>query len=89
MKSGTKIHAPPFFKCCKSSLKYKRYFHFLSYSRYQLKKANIRMSDLQHIKQQTKSGSISVSGQLLTYPSPNPTLTLTCHQLTIVGLGEG
>ena len=28
------------------------------------------------------SGSISVSGQLLTYPSPNPTLTLTCYQLT-------
>ena len=27
-------------------------------------------------------GSISVSGQLPTYPSPNPTLTLTCYQLT-------
>ena len=27
-------------------------------------------------------GSISVSGQLPTYPSPNPTLTLTCRQLT-------
>ena len=35
------------------------------------------------------AGSISVSGQLPTYPSPNPTLTLTCHQLTVVGLGEG
>ena len=34
-------------------------------------------------------GSISVSGQLLTYPSPNPTLTLTCYQLTVVRLGEG
>ena len=33
--------------------------------------------------------SVSVSGQLPTYPSPNPTLTLTCHQLTVVGLGEG
>ena len=31
--------------------------------------------------------SISVSGQLPTYPSPNP--TLTCYQLTIVELGEG
>ena len=34
-------------------------------------------------------GSISVSGQLPTYPSPNPTLTLTCYQLTVVELGEG
>ena len=34
-------------------------------------------------------GSISVSGQLPTYPSPNPTLTLNCYQLTVVGLGEG
>ena len=31
-------------------------------------------------------GSISVSRQLPTYPSPNPTLTLTCYQLTVVGL---
>ena len=28
------------------------------------------------------SESISVSRQLPTYPSPNPTLTLTCYQLT-------
>ena len=34
-------------------------------------------------------GSISASGQLPTYPSPNPTLTLTCCQLTVVELGEG
>ena len=34
-------------------------------------------------------GSISVSGQLPTYPSPNSTLTLTCCQLTVVELGEG
>ena len=34
-------------------------------------------------------GSISVSGQLPTYPSLNPTLTLTCYQLTVVELGEG
>ena len=34
-------------------------------------------------------GSISVPGQLPTYPSPNPTLTLTCCQLTVVELGEG
>ena len=34
-------------------------------------------------------GSISVSWQLPTYPSPNPTLTLTCSQLTVVELGEG
>ena len=31
-------------------------------------------------------GSISVSGQLPTYPSPNPTSTLTCYQLTVVGI---
>ena len=34
-------------------------------------------------------GSISVSGQLPTYLSPNPTVTLTCCQLTAVELGEG
>ena len=32
---------------------------------------------------------MSVAGQLPTYPSPNPTLTLTCCQLTVVELGEG
>ena len=32
---------------------------------------------------------MSVSEQLRTYPSLNPTLTLTCYQLTFVGLGEG
>ena len=37
----------------------------------------------------SKSGSISVSGQLPTFPSPNPTLALTCCQLTVVELGEG
>ena len=35
------------------------------------------------------AGSISISGQLPTYPSPNPTLTLACYQLTVVELGEG
>ena len=35
------------------------------------------------------NGSISVSGQLPIYPSPSPTLTLTCYQLTVVELGEG
>ena len=34
-------------------------------------------------------GSISVSRQLPTYPSLNPTLTLTCYQSTVVELGEG
>ena len=34
-------------------------------------------------------GSISVFGQLPTYPSPNPMLTLTCYQLTVVELGDG
>lgn len=33
--------------------------------------------------------SMSLSEQLNTYPSPNPTQILTCHQLTIVGSGEG
>ena len=33
--------------------------------------------------------SILVSEQLRSYPSPNPTLTLTCYQLTVVGLREG
>ena len=37
----------------------------------------------------TGMGSISVPGQLPTYPSHNPTLTLNCYKLTVVGLGEG
>ena len=41
------------------------------------------------VKIDKNMGSISVSGQLPTYPSPNPTFTLTCYQLTVVGLGEG
>ena len=32
---------------------------------------------------------MSVSEKLPTYPSPNPTFTLTCYQLIVVGLGEG
>ena len=38
------------------------------------------------IAHETNMGSISVSGQLPTYPSPKPTLTLTCCQLTVVEL---
>ena len=34
-------------------------------------------------------GSMVLSEQLRTHPSPNPTFTLTCPQLTVVGLGEG
>ena len=34
-------------------------------------------------------GSISLSKQLRTYSTPNPTLTLTCDQLNVAGLGEG
>ena len=34
-------------------------------------------------------GSLYVSGKLPTYPSPNPTLTLTSHLGQNVGLGEG
>ena len=41
------------------------------------------------VLQYRKAESISVPGQLPTYPSPNPTLTLTCYQLTVVELGEG
>ena len=32
---------------------------------------------------------MSVSEQLRAYPSLNPTLSLTCYQLTVVGLVEG
>ena len=32
---------------------------------------------------------INVSELLRTYPSPNPTLTLSCSQLIVVGLGRG
>ena len=34
------------------------------------------------------SGSISISGQLPPYPSPNPTLTLTCCRMTVVDTGQ-
>ena len=33
---------------------------------------------------ESELGSISVSGQLPTYHSPNPKLTLSCYQLTII-----
>ena len=33
--------------------------------------------------------SISESDQLHTYPSPDPTLTLTCYFCIVVELGEG
>ena len=33
--------------------------------------------------------SLFVSGKLPTYPSPNPTLTLTSHLRQNVGLGKG
>ena len=39
----------------------------------------------QNQTKQKKNGSISVSGQRPTYPSPNPTFTLICYQLTVVG----
>ena len=32
---------------------------------------------------------MSVTEQLRTYPSLNPTLILTCYELTVFGLGEG
>ena len=34
-------------------------------------------------------GSMLVSEKLRTHPFPYPTSTLTCSQLTVVGLGEG
>ena len=40
-------------------------------------------------KHHGECGSISVSEQLHTFPSPDPILTLTCYQLTDVGLGHG
>ena len=52
----------------------------------ELKKRTKRDYDIHGKK---KNGSTSVSGQLPTDPSLNPTLTLTCYQLTVVGLGEG
>ena len=41
------------------------------------------------LTQYGQSGSIPVSGQPPTYPSPNPALTLNCYQLTFIELGEG
>lgn len=34
-------------------------------------------------------GSISASEQLQTFSSPNPTITLNCYQLIVVGWGSG
>ena len=45
----------------------------------------ISLVHLYHV--QTRS--VSVSKKLRSYPSTNPTLTLTYYQLTVVGLGEG
>ena len=36
-----------------------------------------------------KFGSMTVSEQLSTYPSLNQPLTLSCYQLTVIGLGRG
>ena len=41
------------------------------------------------IKDLGVGGSMLVSDQLRTYPSPNPKLTLNCYQLIVVGLREG
>ena len=46
------------------------------------------MADEKGIEQETNFGSMSVSELLSTYPSLNPTSTLTCYQLTVVGLWE-
>ena len=40
-------------------------------------------------ERQEDLGSMSISEQMCTYPSPSPTLPLPCYQLTLVGLGEG
>lgn len=42
--------------------------------------------------QENFPGKIDQSEKLRTYPppsSPNPTLALTCYQLTAVGIGKG
>ena len=49
----------------------------------------LKKTKLDQTKQKKKIGSISVSGQRPTYPSPNPTFTLSYYQVTAVGLGEG
>ena len=51
--------------------------NFCSYA--QLKVSNVDFY-IEQRNEPEKFGSISVSGQLPTYPSPNPTLTLTCYQ---------
>ena len=53
---------------------------------FEKKKRKNRTCTRPHYK---KMGSISVSGQLPTDPSSNPTVTLTFCQLTVVELGEG
>lgn len=45
-----------------------------------------RMADEKGIEQETNFGLMSVSELLSTYPSLNPTSTLTCYQLTVIGL---
>ena len=41
------------------------------------------LSDCENVR------SMSESDQLHTYPSPDPTLTLTCYFFIVVELGEG
>ena len=42
-----------------------------------------------HVCRHTKVGSLNVTRELPTYPSPKLTLTLTSHLGQNVGLGEG
>jgi len=50
---------------------------------------NPRRITLYRARHDTNLGSLYVSGKLPTYPSPKPTLTLTCHLGQNVGLREG
>ena len=47
---------------------------------------NPRRINLYGARHDTNFGSLYVSGKLPTYPSPKPTLTLTCHLRQNVGL---
>lgn len=62
--------------------------HVLAFRQEQHFNQNIRQKFCKN-NFQLNYGSISVSELLLTYPSPKPTLNLTCHQSTVVELGEG
>ena len=64
-------------------------FHFFVIIYFFLGTGSHMMADIRKLIDAKQHGSFYVSGKLLTYPSPKPTLTLSSYLEQKVGLGEG